>query len=140
MPSTRDRDESRSPTGGYRDVLMSQYFAGLFRRRPNEGWFRAGNYDLTTVDIMTALAIFSMFVWAISRSLWARVPFASFFVRDFEIWRIITWPIAEQPEFFALISIAFFWSFGQQLEGLFGRQKFLVWVLAVTAVPAITAT
>ncbi len=41
------------------------------------------------------------------------------------------------PAFFALISIAFFWSFGQQLEGLFGRGKFLAWILAVTTIPAV---
>ncbi|MFK8022729.1 MAG: DUF6576 domain-containing protein [Ilumatobacter sp.] len=120
---------------------MSQYFAGLFRRRPNDGWFKAGGYDLTTVDIMTALGILSMFVWAISpNGLWARLPFASFLVRDFEIWRLVTWPIAEQPGFFAVIGLAFFWSFGQQIEGLFGRTKFLWWIAAVTLVPALLTT
>ena len=29
---------------------MSQYFSALFRRRPNDGWFRVGQYDATTVD------------------------------------------------------------------------------------------
>jgi hypothetical protein len=44
------------------------------------------------------------------------------------------------PGFFALISIAFFWSFGQQLEALFGRGRFLMWVLAVAIIPSLSLT
>ncbi len=117
---------------------MSQYFAALFSRRPNDGWFRVSRYDVTTVDIVTALAVFSMFIWAASQTLFSRLIFAAPLVREGQVWRVVTWPIAEEPGFFALISIAFFWSFGQQLEGLFGRGKFLVWILSVTMIPAIT--
>jgi hypothetical protein len=116
---------------------MSQYFAALFRRRPNDGWFRVARYDVTTVDIVTALAVFSMFLWAASPTLFERLVFDGAEVRAGQVWRVVTWPIAEIPGFFALISVAFFWSFGQQLEGLFGRGKFLVWILAVTIVPAV---
>jgi hypothetical protein len=116
---------------------MSQYFAALFRRRPNDGWFRVARYDITTVDIITALAVSSMFVWAASPALFERLVFDGAEVRSGEVWRVVTWPIAEIPGFFALISIAFFWSFGQQLEALFGRGKFLVWILAVTIMPAV---
>lgn len=116
---------------------MSQYFAALFRRRPNDGWFRVARYDVTTVDIITSLAVFSMFIWAASPPLFERLVFNGAKVRNGEIWRVVTWPIAEIPGFFALISVAFFWSFGQQLEGLFGRGKFLTWISAVTMVPAI---
>ncbi|WP_420453349.1 DUF6576 domain-containing protein [Ilumatobacter sp.] len=117
---------------------MSQYFAAMFRRRPNEGWFRVGRYDATTVDIISVLAIASMFIWAISPDqLFARLVFNGAAVRSGEIWRLVTWPIAEIPGFFALISIAFFWSFGQQLEALFGKVKFLAWVLAVAIVPGV---
>ena len=118
---------------------MSQYFAALFRRRPNDGWFRVGRYDVTTVDIITALAIASMFVWAASPDqLFDKLTFEASAVRSGQIWRVVTWPIAEVPGFFALISIAFFWSFGQQLEALFGRGRFLAWVLAVAIVPAVS--
>ncbi len=127
-------------TGRYCGRLMSQYFAAMFRRRPNDGWFRVGRYDLTTVDILTALAILSMFVKAFSDSAFFNLVFEGSSVRGGQIWRLVTWPIAERPDFFAFISIAFFWSFGQQLEGLFGRGKFLAWVGAVAIVPALVLT
>jgi len=119
---------------------MSQYLSAMFRRRPNDGWFRVARYDVTTVDIITALAIASMFLYAASPSLFGKLTFVAPLVRNGEIWRIVTWPIAEQPNIFALLSIAFFWSFGQSLEALFGRGKFLAWVLAVTILPALALT
>jgi len=36
--------------------------------------------------------------------------------------------------------VVFFWLFGQQLEGLFGRNKYLGWVAAVTVLPPLILT
>ena len=119
---------------------MSDQFAAIFRRRPNDGWFRAGNYDITTTDILCGLSVLSMFVWGVFRDAWNKLPFAPALVRDFEVWRLVTWPIATEPAIWPLLGIVFFWLFGQQLESLFGRGKFVVWVLALTIVPALILT
>lgn len=119
---------------------MSDQFAAIFRRRPNDGWFRAGNYDVTTTDILCGLSVLSMFLWGLFREVWNRLPFAPALVRDFEVWRLVTWPIATEPAIWPLLGIVFFWLFGQQLESLFGRSKFVVWVLALTIVPALVLT
>ena len=119
---------------------MSDQFAAIFRRRPNDGWFRAGNYDITTTDILCALSIVSMFLWGLFQDAWDKLWFAPVLVRDFEVWRLVTWPVAAEPTFWLLLGIVFFWLFGQQLEALFGRGKFLAWVLALTIVPALILT
>jgi hypothetical protein len=120
---------------------MSQYFAAMFRRRPNEGWLRVGKYDATTVDILCALAVATMFIYGASLSLFEKLLFFAPEVREgFQFWRLFTWPIATQPDLFALLGIVFFWVFGQQLEGLFGRNRFIVWIAAVTLVPSILLT
>ncbi|MEL6891869.1 MAG: DUF6576 domain-containing protein [Actinomycetota bacterium] len=119
---------------------MSQYFSAMFRRRPNDGWFRVGQYDATTVDIICAASIATMFVYAVSPDLFFRLTFIPTEVRDFQIWRLVTWPIVTPPAILALISIAFFWSFGQQVEGLMGRNSFLLWIGAVTLAPAVLLT
>ncbi len=119
---------------------MSQYFAAMFRRRPNDGWFHAGRYDVTTVDILCTLAVATMFLWGFSRNAFNRLLFVPSLVGDLEIWRAVTWPIASEPAFFPLLGIVFFWVFGQQLEALFGRNKFLLWVLATTLIPAVLLT
>ena len=119
---------------------MSDYLQAMFRRRPNDGWFKAGRYDATTVDILCALAVATMFIYGANRSWFDKLLFYPEGVRDFEVWRLVTWPIATQPEFFALLGVVFFWLFGQQLEGLFGRNRFLMWVIAVALIPAIALT
>ncbi len=119
---------------------MSDQFAAIFRRRPNDGWFRAGGYDITTTDILCGLSVLSMFLWGLFREAWNRLPFAPALVRDFEVWRLVTWPIATEPAIWPLLGIVFFWLFGQQLESLFGRGKFVAWVLALTVIPALVLT
>src|SRR6056297_863017 len=119
---------------------MSDQFAAIFRRRPNDGWFRAGRYDVTTTDIVCALSVFTMFVWGLAGDLWNRLVFVPFLVRDFEVWRVVTWPVATRPDLWALLGIVFFWLFGQQLEALFGRGKFVTWVLILTLAPAVILT
>lgn len=119
---------------------MSDQFAAMFRRRPNDGWFVVGRYDATTTDLLCVLGVATMFVYGASTSAFSRLLFFPSAVRDLELWRIVTWPIATEPSGWGLLGIIFFWLFGQQLEGLFGRNKFLLWVLTVTIVPAVALT
>jgi hypothetical protein len=119
---------------------MSDQFAAIFRRRPNDGWFRVGNYDITTTDILCGLSVLSMFLWGLFGEAWDLLLFRPALVRDFEVWRLVTWPVATEPAIWPLLGIVFFWLFGQQLESLFGRGKFVAWVLALTIVPALVLT
>jgi hypothetical protein len=121
---------------------MAEYFSAMFRRRPNDGWFQAGRFDLTTTDILCALGVVTMFVYGImGREDFHRLPFRSWLVREeLELWRLFSWPVATQPNAWGLLGVVFFWVFGQQLEALFGREKFLAWILAVTVGPAVIVT
>lgn len=119
---------------------MSDQIAAMFRRRPNDGWFRAGRFDVTTTDIVCALAVASMFVYGTGVDNFNKLVFYPFLVREFELWRLVTWPIATEPTVWSLLGVVFFWLFGQQLEGLFGRSKFLAWVLMCTIIPALILT
>ncbi len=119
---------------------MSDQFAAIFRRRPNDGWFRAGRFDVTTTDIVCALSLATMFVYGLSIDYFGKLVFVPAFVRDFELWRLFSWPVATEPAIWPLLGVVFFWLFGQQLESLFGRGKFVAWVLAMTFVPSIILT
>lgn len=119
---------------------MSEQFAALFRRRGNDGWFRAGRYDVTTTDLLCVLAVASMFVYGASLDAFSKLLFSAPLVREFELWRLVTWPIATEPDIWPLLSVILFWLFGQQLEALFGRNRFLAWVAMVTIVPALVMT
>lgn len=119
---------------------MSDQIAAIFRRRPNDGWFTVGRFDVTTTDLVCALAVASMFVYGFSINAFAKLIFVPVLVRNFEAWRIVTWPIATEPALWPLLGIVFFWLFGQQLEALFGRSKFVAWVLMLTILPALILT
>jgi hypothetical protein len=119
---------------------MSDQFAAIFRRRPNDGWFRAGRFDVTTTDILCALAVATMFVYGLSINYFGKLVFVPAFVRDFQMWRLFTWPVATEPQIWPLLGVVFFWLFGQQLESLFGRGKFLAWIAMMTLAPAIIVT
>jgi hypothetical protein len=120
---------------------MSQYFASAFRRRPNEGWFRAGNFAVTTVDLICGVAVLTMFVYGIlGASRWSELVFTPWLVRDLEIWRLATWSTATQPDFWPLLGIVFFWMLGQDVEAMLGRTRFLGWFATVTIAPALIMT
>jgi membrane associated rhomboid family serine protease len=118
---------------------MSQYFASAFRRRPNQGWFRVGRFDATTVDVICGTAVFTMFVYGLlGRSRWFNLVFLPPEVREgLDVWRVVTWSTATQPDFWPLLGIVFFWLFGQDIESMMGRNRFLGWFVAVTVIPAV---
>lgn len=121
---------------------MSQYFASAFRRRPNQGWFRVGRFDATTVDVICGTAVFTMFIYGLfGARTWLNLVFAPSAVRDdLDLWRVVTWSTATQPDFWPLLGIVFFWLFGQDIEAMMGRNRFLGWFLAITIVPAVLMT
>lgn len=119
---------------------MSDQFAAIFRRRPNDGWFRAGRFDVTSTDIICVLAVATMFVYGLSINYFGKIVFVPAFVRDFQIWRLFTWPVATEPAIWPLLGVVFFWLFGQQLEALFGRGRFVAWIAMMTLVPAVILT
>ncbi len=86
--------------------------------------------------------MFTIFVYGILGSgAWSNLVFGPNPVRTgFEFWRLGTWSFATEPDFFPVLGIAFFWSFGQTVENLMGRNKFAIWIGVVTVVPAVILT
>lgn len=104
-------------------------------------WFRVGNVDVTTSVLVAGLCVASMVVWAIDSTLLE--PFALFAddVRRGQVWRLITWPLVNTPEsIWTILTIAIFWYFGRELEGMLGRNRFAWFLGIITLVPAIVAT
>lgn len=102
-------------------------------------WFRVGQFDVTTTVLVTALGAASMFLWAASPPVGYRFALISDFVLEGQIWRLITWPLANEPTLWFVIGLAIFWYFGSQLEALMGRDRFAWFLGVVTVAPAIVA-
>jgi len=107
------------------------------RRYGGTPWFKLGDVDITTTLLVSGLCVLSMFVWAIDRTLLEPLVLDADKVLRGQIWRLATWPFANAPSIWTVITIAIFWYFGRELEGLLGRNRF-AWFLAIlTIVPAI---
>lgn len=109
--------------------------------RPRDGWGRAGNIDLTTTAILVMLSAASMLLYAISPTAFSRLIYFPSLVREGQIWRLVTWPIANPPtQIWVVITLAFFWFIGHAVEELVGKHRYLRLVLAVTVIPALFVT
>jgi hypothetical protein len=107
-------------------------------RGSDDGWFRLGSVDITTVLLVAFLAIVSFVVWALEPP---GKPIQSALMLDpdafthGQVWRIITWPIAypNGMGFFDIIAIALFWYFGTEIERQLGRKR-MAWFLGLVTV------
>ena len=111
-------------------------FSSPQRRGPSDPWFRVGQVEVTTTVFVTALGVLSMFVYAASPALFEPLKLITERVRNLQLWRLATWPIANAPSFSAVITLAVFWYFGRSLEQMFGRIRFTYFLVAITVVPA----
>lgn len=101
-----------------------------------QGWFRAGELEVTTTVVVIALSAASMFAFALSPSLLEPLAFAPQLVREGEVWRVATWPLANVPTIWAVLSMAIFWFVGHRIEDQVGRGRFLGLLAAMTIIPA----
>lgn len=108
-------------------------------RGSDDSWFRVGTVEVTTTLLIIGMAVTSMFVWALAPNALASLALIPSEVRQGELWRIITWPLYNQPDLWAVIALAFFFFFGRELERIMGRVRFLWYCLLLTVVPGLFA-
>lgn len=110
-------------------------------RQPDDPWFRAGNVDVTTTVLVAGLATASMVVWAVARPLWDLLWLAPIPVRSGQVWRIVTWPLANEPtSIWTLLDIVVFYIFGRELERRLTRPRFIWFLALLVVIPGIVGT
>ncbi len=115
-------------------------------RDHSDPWFRVGAVDVTTTVLVAALCVISFFVYAADKTILYNlylIPSENFLtgsVKGGQVWRLVTWPIANEPSIFVALSIAIFWYLGSRIESQLGRIKYLWLVVLVTLIPALAAT
>ncbi|WP_419920082.1 DUF6576 domain-containing protein [Candidatus Poriferisocius sp.] len=90
-----------------------------------------------------------MFIWGIEGDYGPIFRHLVLVSRDFadfgsvlegDIWRLITWPIPNEPDIWTIILFAIFYMLGSQLERLVGRSRFAWFLVLLTVVPATMVT
>ena len=114
----------------------------------DDPWFRIGTFGVSTTVFVVGLGVISMIIWAAEgrygpifrELLLVSEHFAFGSVLEGEIWRLITWPIPNEPDFWTIILFAIFYMLGSQIEALLGRWRFAFFLLALTVVPSVVVT
>ena len=109
------------------------------RRNASDPWFRIGTLDVNTTILVILLCVASMVLWAIDQSVWLNLALLPDEVTSGQVWRVVTWPLANQPGIWEVLTLAIFWYFGRELEGMLGRARFAVLLLLVTVIPGLAA-
>ncbi len=121
--------------------MPGRYQFSLPERRQRDGWFRIGTFDITTTALLVLLGVVSMFVYAASKATLVDLVFDVPDVRNGDIWRLVTWPIANPPtDIWVILTLVFFWFFGHRIEDVVGRKRFTRLILAMTVIPAALVT
>lgn len=122
-------------------AVMGRYsFTAPGARGPSHPWFRVGTLDVTTSVLVVLLGVASMLVWAFEgreHEVLGKLILLPDDVRDGQVWRVVTWPLVNDPSIWLVIMLAIFWYFGTQIEGLLGRNRFAVFLLTIAIVPGI---
>jgi membrane associated rhomboid family serine protease len=110
------------------------------RRNAGDPWFRIGTLEVTTTILVVLMSVAGMVLWAIDEPSWLKLVLFPDLVRDGEVWRIVTWPIANEAGLWPVLTLAIFWYFGREIEGLLGRTRFAVLLLLLTVIPGLVGT
>jgi membrane associated rhomboid family serine protease len=104
----------------------------------NEPWFRVGRVDVTTTVALISLGILSVFIWVAEgprKEFSRKILLDSDKVAEGEIWRLITWPLVNEPSIWTIFLFFILYLLGNQLENLMGRRPFMFFLLMLTVLP-----
>lgn len=113
------------------------------RRGPNDPWFRVGNVEIGSAAFLGLLCAVSVLVYAIDKTVLIRLALIPDDVTSGQVWRIVTWPLAngfERQLLWVIVSIAVLWYFGSRLEEQVGRTKFAWFLMMIILIPGLVGT
>ena len=120
--------------GGYGGAVS--WLSGSDREKP---WFRIRSYGVGTTDFVAGVSVVMMVAFAISPDFVAYLALSPVRVLHGFVWEVVTWPIANAPDFLILLNIVFFWFTGRQLERQLGKGRYGWMLLGITAAGSLLA-
>ena len=112
-------------------------------RGPNDPWFRVGTVEIGSAALLGLMCAASVLVYAIDKTLLIKLALIPSDIRSGQVWRIVTWPLAngfDQPLLWVIVSIAVLWYFGSRLEEQVGRTRFAWFLFAIIFIPGLVGT
>ncbi|MCY4271741.1 MAG: rhomboid family intramembrane serine protease [bacterium] len=114
----------------------------------DDPWFRIGGFPVSTTAFVVGLGVVSMIIWGVEgrfgpifrELVLVSESYSLGSVQEGDVWRLITWPIPNEPDFWTIILFAIFYMLGSQLESLLGRWRFAFFLVCLTLVPSVIVT
>lgn len=106
---------------------MSRHFAS-----PSQPWFRLGRFDIGTTELVGLGVVASFFLYAVSPTLVTLLALSPVQVVSGLVWQVVTWPLANVPSVWSLLSLLVFWWVGRELETETGRNAWAFFLVALT--------
>jgi hypothetical protein len=128
------------------DVADRFSFSKPDRRGPNDPWFRIGEIEFGTAAVFAAVCAVTLLIYGlepVDKPFLTSLALIPDKVFDGQIWRIVTWPLAngfDDRLLWIAVTIALLWYFGGRLEAQAGRTKFGIFLAAVIVLPGIVGT
>lgn len=112
-----------------------------FQRYDDHGWFKVGQIEVTTSVLLSAAAAVSLVLWVVSKPLFV-IPLilTDNAIRGLELWRLVTWPLVNNPDIWIILSIAMMYLIGSDIERELGRRRFAWLIGTIVAVSAAAAS
>lgn len=105
---------------------MSGFFAA--RNSVGDPWFRIGRLEVGTVMAVVLSVVASWLAYVFLPLLPSLLAYAPGLLIEGQVWRLVTWPMANYLSLWGILSLFFFWYFGTDLEQVVGRRP-MVWLL-----------
>lgn len=113
-----------------------------------DAWFRMGRLEVSTTVFVVMLGAVFMILSVFLPFLPSVLGYAPSLLFYGEVWRIVTWPMADGIGLWPAINLFFLWYFGRELEITLGRRRMArlylgIWAsltVAVSLVGLIDAT
>lgn len=109
-------------------------------KRPDEPWFTIGSFGVNTSAFAALLGGLSIVLYALSKPTVVDLAMLPASVRRGQIWRLVTWPMANlQVDVWLVVGVFLIYWFGRDVERLIGRVRMAQLLLLVVVVAAATA-
>lgn len=106
----------------------------------SDPWFRVGRVPITTVMAVVVAVVASWLAWVIAPGLPSLLAYSPSLVASGEVWRVVTWPLANGLSLWGILNLFFFWYFGTELEAEIGRASMVRFLVGVWASLTVAAT
>lgn len=88
-----------------------------------EGWFKVGAIEVTSTVAVVVVGALGLLASVVSSTVPYWLAYAPQFLFSGQVWRLVTWPFADQIGMWSALNLVMLWFFGSELERQTGKRQ-----------------